>query len=226
MAKPTLRVIPLGGLGEIGRNMLALEYDEQIVVIDAGLMFPEEEMLGVDLVLPDITYLVERKERVLAFLLTHGHEDHVGSLPYVLPRVNAPIYGTRLTLGLLKNKLREHKVLDSARLHEVKAGDRVDVGPFKVDFIHVAHSIPDGVALAIETPVGVVVHTGDFKMDQTPADGRPTDMARLSHYGDRGVLLLMSDSTNAEREGFTLSERVVGEAFQEIFARYGGIFFL
>jgi ribonuclease J len=202
--------------------MMALEYDEQIVVVDAGLMFPEEEMLGVDLVLPDITYLVERKEHVLAFLLTHGHEDHVGSLPYVLPRINAPIYGTRLTLGLLKNKLREHKLLDSAQLHEVKAGDRIELGPFKVEFIHVAHSIPDGVALAIETPAGVVIHTGDFKMDQTPADGRPTDMARLSNYGDRGVLLLMSDSTNAEREGFTLSERVVGEAFQEIFGQCPG----
>jgi ribonuclease J len=220
--KTLLRAIPLGGLGEIGRNMMALEYDEQIVVVDAGLMFPEEEMLGVDLVLPDITYLVERKEHVLAFLLTHGHEDHVGSLPYVLPRVNAPIYGTRLTLGLLKNKLREHKQLDSAQLHEVKAGDRIELGPFKVEFIHVAHSIPDGVALAIETPAGVVIHTGDFKMDQTPADGRPTDMARLSNYGDRGVLMLMSDSTNAEREGFTLSERVVGEAFQEIFGQCPG----
>ncbi len=220
--KPLLRAIPLGGLGEIGRNMMALEYDEQIVVVDAGLMFPEEEMLGVDLVLPDITYLVERKEHVLAFLLTHGHEDHVGSLPYVLPRVNAPIYGTRLTLGLLKNKLREHKLLDSAQLHEVKSGDRIELGPFKVEFIHVAHSIPDGVALAIETPAGIVIHTGDFKMDQTPADGRPTDMARLSNYGDRGVLMLMSDSTNAEREGFTLSERVVGEAFQEIFGQCPG----
>jgi ribonuclease J len=220
--KPLLRAIPLGGLGEIGRNMMALEYDEQIVVVDAGLMFPEEEMLGVDLVLPDITYLVERKEHVLAFLLTHGHEDHVGSLPYVLPRLNAPVYGTRLTLGLLKNKLREHKLLDSAQLHEVKAGDRIELGPFKVEFIHVAHSIPDGVALAIETPAGIVIHTGDFKMDQTPADGAPTDMARLSHYGDRGVLMLMSDSTNAEREGFTLSERVVGEAFQEIFGQCPG----
>jgi ribonuclease J len=220
--KPLLRAIPLGGLGEIGRNMMALEYDEQIVVVDAGLMFPEEEMLGVDLVLPDITYLVERKDHVLAFLLTHGHEDHVGSLPYVLPRLNAPVYGTRLTLGLLKNKLREHKLLDSAQLHEVKAGDRIELGPFKVEFIHVAHSIPDGVALAIETPAGIVIHTGDFKMDQTPADGAPTDMARLSHYGDRGVLMLMSDSTNAEREGFTLSERVVGEAFQEIFGQCPG----
>jgi ribonuclease J len=220
--RPVLRLIPLGGLGEIGRNMLAVEYDEQIVVIDAGLMFPEEEMLGVDLVLPDITYLVERKERVLAFLLTHGHEDHVGSLPYILPRVNAPIYGTRLTLGLLKNKLREHRLLEAAELREVKAGDRVELSPFKVEFIHVAHSIPDGVALAVETPAGMLIHTGDFKMDQTPADGRPTDMARLSSYGDRGVLLLMSDSTNAEREGFTLSERVVGEAFQEIFAQCPG----
>jgi len=205
-----LRAIPLGGLGEIGRNMMALEYDENIVVIDAGLMFPEEEMLGVDLVLPDVTYLAERKEKVLGFLLTHGHEDHVGALPYILPKVNAPIYGSRLTLGFIKNKLREHKLVEQADLREVKAGDVVELGPFKTEFIHVAHSIPDTTALAIETPVGMVIHSGDFKMDQTPVDMRPTDMARLSHFGDRGVMLLMSDSTNAERDGFTPSERTIG----------------
>lgn len=220
--KPRLRAIPLGGLGEIGRNMMALEYDEQIVVIDAGLMFPEEEMLGVDLVLPDVTYLAERKDKVLGFLLTHGHEDHVGALPYVLPKVNAPIFGSRLTLGLIKNKLREHKLVEQADLREVKAGDVVELGPFKTEFIHVAHSIPDTTALAIETPVGMVVHSGDFKMDQTPVDGRPTDMARLSHFGDGGVLLLMSDSTNAERDGFTPSERTIGEAFHELFGQCPG----
>jgi ribonuclease J len=209
-------------LGEIGRNMMALEYDENIVVIDAGLMFPEEEMLGVDLVLPDVTYLQERKEKVLGFLLTHGHEDHVGALPYILPRVSAPIYGSRLTLGFIKNKLREHKLVEQADLREIKAGDVVELGPFKVEFIHVAHSIPDTTALAIETPVGMVIHTADFKMDQTPVDGKPTDMARLSHFGNRGVMLLMSDSTNAERDGFTPSERTIGEAFQELFGQVSG----
>jgi ribonuclease J len=220
--QPKLRAIPLGGLGEIGRNMMALEYDENIVVIDAGLMFPEEEMLGVDLVLPDVTYLAERKDKVLAFLLTHGHEDHVGSLPYILPKVSAPIYGSRLTLGFIKNKLKEHRLAEQVDLREIKAGDVVELGPFKVEFIHVAHSIPDTTALAIETPVGMVIHSGDFKMDQTPVDGQPTDMARLSHFGNRGVMLLMSDSTNAERDGFTPSERTIGEAFQELFGQCSG----
>jgi ribonuclease J len=223
MAKrPRLRLIPLGGLGEIGRNMMAVEYDEEIVVIDAGLMFPEEEMLGVDLVLPDVTYLIERKEKVRGFLLTHGHEDHVGALPYILPRVNAPLYGSRLTLGFVKNKLKEHRLAAEVEMHEVKAGDVVELPPFKIEFIHVAHSIPDTTALAIETPVGMLVHSADFKMDQTPVDGQPTDMARLSHYGNRGVMLLMSDSTNAERDGFTPSERTIGDAFQEIFGQVSG----
>jgi ribonuclease J len=220
--RPKLRAIPLGGLGEIGRNMMVLEYDDNIVVIDAGLMFPEEEMLGVDLVLPDVSYLAERKDKVLGFLTTHGHEDHVGALPYVLPTVGAPVYGSRLTIGFIKNKLREHKALQEADLREIKAGDTVQLGPFKAEFIHVAHSIPDTTALAIETPAGMVVHSGDFKMDQTPVDGRPTDMARLSNVGDRGVLLLMSDSTNAERDGFTPSERSIGDAFQEIFGMCPG----
>jgi ribonuclease J len=220
--QPKLRAIPLGGLGEIGRNMMALEYDENIVVIDAGLMFPEEEMLGVDLVLPDVTYLQERKDKVLGFLLTHGHEDHVGALPYILPKVSAPIYGSRLTLGFIKNRLKEHKLVEQVDLREIKAGDVVELGPFKVEFIHVAHSIPDTTALAIETPVGMVIHSGDFKMDQTPVDGQPTDMARLSHFGNRGVMLLMSDSTNAERDGFTPSERTIGEAFQELFGQVSG----
>jgi ribonuclease J len=222
VAKPVLRVIPLGGLGEIGRNMMVLEYDDQIIVVDAGFMFPEEEMLGVDLVLPDITYLVERRERVRAILLTHGHEDHVGALPFVLPRLQVPVYGSRLTLGLIRNKLREHKALSTAELREVKTGDRVELGPFKVEFVHVAHSIPDGFALAIETPAGMVIHSGDFKMDQTPVDGRPTDMARLAQLGEGGVLLLMSDSTNSERDGFTASERTIGTAFQELFAQSPG----
>jgi len=217
-----LRTVPLGGLGEIGRNMLLLEYDRHIIAIDAGLMFPEEEMLGVDLVLPDVSYLLERKDNLLAFVLTHGHEDHVGALPYILPRIKAPIYGSRLTLGLIRSKLKEHHLLGESELREIRAGDVVELGPFRIEFIHVAHSIPDTLALAIQTPVGMVVHSGDFKMDQTPVDGRPTDMARLSALGDRGVLLLMSDSTNAERDGFTPSERLVGEAFHDIFARCAG----
>jgi ribonuclease J len=217
-----LRVIPLGGLGEIGRNMMAIEYDDQIVVIDAGLMFPEEEMLGVDLVLPDVTYLMERKENVRGFLLTHGHEDHVGALPYILPRVPAPIYGSRLTLGLVKNKLKEHRLVNEVVMHEVNAGDVVELPPFRAEFIHVAHSIPDTTALAIETPVGMIIHSADFKMDQTPVDGQPTDMARLSHFGNRGVVLLMSDSTNAERDGFTPSERTIGEAFEDLFGQCPG----
>jgi len=179
-------------------------------------------MLGVDLVLPDVTYLQERKDKVLAFLLTHGHEDHVGALPYILPKVSAPIYGSRLTLGFIKNRLKEHKLVEQVDLREIKAGDVVELGPFKVEFIHVAHSIPDTTALAIETPVGMVIHSGDFKMDQTPVDGQPTDMARLSHFGNRGVMLLMSDSTNAERDGFTPSERTIGEAFQELFGQCPG----
>src|SRR4029077_14200347 len=220
--QPRLRAIPLGGLGEIGRNMMALEYDENIVVIDAGLMFPEEEMLGVDLVLPDVTYLQERKDKVLGFLLTHGHEDHVGALPYILPKVSAPIYGSRLTLGFIKNRLKEHKLVDQVDLREIKAGDVVELGPFKVEFIHVAHSIPDTPALAIETPVGMVIHSGDIKMDQTPVDGQPTDMARLSHLGNRGVILLVYDSTNVHRDGLTPSERTIGEAFQELFGQVSG----
>src|SRR5260370_7435064 len=169
--------------------MMALEYDENIVVIDDGLMLPEEEMLGVDLVLPDVTYLQERKEKVLAFLLTHGHEDHVGSLPYIRPKVSAPIYGSRLTLGFIKNKLREHKLVEQVDLHEIKAGDVVELGPFKVEFIHVAHSIPDTTALAIQTPVGMVIHTPNFNMDQTPLDPNPTAMPPLSHFPNPPLLL-------------------------------------
>jgi ribonuclease J len=209
-------------LGEIGRNMMALDYDDRIVVIDAGLMFPEEEMLGVDLVLPDVTYLQERKDKVVAYLLTHGHDDHVGALPYILPRVPAPIYGSRLTLGFLKNKLREHRLGEGLEFREITAGDVVEIPPFRVEFIHVAHSIPDTTALAIETPLGIVLHSADFKMDMTPVDGRPTDMASLSRYGDRGVMLLMSDSTNAERDGFTPSERMIGEVFEDLFPQCPG----
>ena len=217
-----LRVIPLGGLGEIGLNMMALEYGERIVVVDAGLMFPKEEMLGVDLVIPDISYLTERADRVEAILLTHGHEDHIGALPFVLRALNKPMYGTRMTLGLVRNKLKEHHLLGSAVMHEVNPGDVVNLPPFSVEFIHVAHSIPGATALAIRTPAGILLHSGDFKLDQTPVDGRPTDMARLGAYGDEGVRLFMSDSTNAEMDGSTGSEQIVGEAFRNIFPHATG----
>ncbi len=218
MAKePKLALIPLGGLGEIGKNMMAVRFGENILVIDCGLMFPEEEMLGIDVVIPDITYLLENKDAVRGIVLTHGHEDHIGALPYVLKQLNVPIYGTRLTLGLLQGKLKEQGVAGEANLQVVKPRDTVMIGPFKVEFIRVSHSIPDAVAVAIHTPVGVVVHTGDFKIDQTPVDGEVTDFYRLAQLGERGVLVLLSDSTNVERPGYTMSERMVGSTFDETF---------
>ncbi|MEA2647055.1 MAG: ribonuclease [Chloroflexota bacterium] len=217
-----LRVIPLGGLGEIGINMMAIEYDDRILVVDAGLMFPKEEMLGVDLVIPDITYLVERADRVEAIILTHGHEDHIGALPFVIDRLRVPMYGTRMTLGLVRQKLKDRKRLTDAVMHEVKAGDVVNLPPFSVEFIHVAHSIPGTTALAITTPAGIVMHSGDFKLDQTPVDGHPTDIGKLGEYGRKGVLLFMSDSTNAEQEGHTPSEQLVGDAFRGIFPHAEG----
>jgi ribonuclease J len=217
-----MKVIPLGGLGEIGCNMMAIELDDRILVIDAGLMFPKEEMLGVDLVIPDITYLRDHADTVEAIVLTHGHEDHIGALPFVAEVLRVPIYGTRMTLGLARNKLKEHKRLEGTQLNEVQPGDTITLGPFSVEFIHVAHSIPGTVALAITTRAGIVIHSGDFKLDDTPVDGWPTDLARLGAYGDQGVLLFLSDSTNAEVDGHTQSERVVGEAFRQIFPEATG----
>lgn len=217
MAKePKLALIPLGGLGEIGKNMMAVRFGENILVIDCGLMFPEEEMLGIDVVIPDITYLLENKDAVRGIVLTHGHEDHIGALPYVLKQLNVPIYGTRLTLGLLQGKLKEQGVAGEASMHVVKPRDTVTIGPFKVEFIRVSHSI-DAVAVAVHTPVGVIVHTGDFKIDQTPVDGEVTDFYRFAQLGERGVLVLLSDSTNVERPGYTMSERMVGATFDDIF---------
>jgi ribonuclease J len=217
-SKKRLKVIPLGGLGEIGKNITAFEYGDDIIVVDCGMAFPDDEMLGIDIVLPDITYLVNNKERVRGIIVTHGHEDHIGALPYVLKELNVPVYGTRLSLGLLEYKLEEHGILSSCKLQTVSQGQTIELGAFKVEFIRSTHSIADTVALAIHTPVGVVVHTSDFKVDYTPIAGEAIDLPRFAELGRKGVLLLMCDSTNVERQGYTMSERTVGETFEEIFA--------
>lgn len=212
-----LQIIPLGGLGEIGKNMTVIRYGDEMIVIDAGLMFPDDDMLGIDLVIPDISYLVENKEMVKAIVLTHGHEDHIGALPYVMKQLtDVPVYGTQLTLGILEGRLRENGV-SSNNLVTVKAGDTIRAACFNVGFIRVSHSIADAVGLAIKTPVGTVVHTGDFKIDQTPVDGKVMDLQKFAEVGESGVLVLMADSTNAERPGFTMSERSVGQAFDNAF---------
>jgi ribonuclease J len=218
------RIVPLGGLGEVGKNMTVYEADGAIVVVDAGLAFPRDEHLGVDLVLPDFTYLREREQMVRAVVLTHGHEDHVGALPYLMREVRVPlVLATRLTLALVKSKLDEHGLLRAAELQELMPGDDpVDVGPFQLELVRMAHSIPDAAAVVLETPGGRVVHTGDYKLDHTPVDGQRTDVGRLAEIGSRGVDLLLGDSTNAERAGVTESERVVGEAFRQIFPRREG----
>lgn len=215
--KAKLKIAALGGLEEIGKNMTMLEYGNDIMVIDCGLAFPEDDMLGIDLVIPDVTYLIKNIDKVRGIVLTHGHEDHIGALPYILKQLNVPVFGTLLTLGLLENKLREHKMLDKTVLHTVVPRERVNLGQFNVEFIHTNHSIADSVALAIHTPIGTVVHTGDFKVDYTPIDGEIIDLQRFGELGKEGVLLLMSDSTNAERKGFTMSEKNVGKVFEKIF---------
>ena len=217
-----LQIIPLGGVLEIGKNMTAFRYKDQILVVDAGLMFPEEEMLGVDIVIPDITYLEDNADKVLGIVLTHGHEDHIGALPYVLKRLDVPVYGTPLTLGFLTNKLTEHKIIDYVRLNEVQCGSVLQFGDFTVEWVRVSHSIPDVSALIIKTPVGTVVHTADFKFDQSPVDGNLIDVSRLAQVGDKGVMLLLCDTTNVEKPGFALSESIVGETFDKIFAAAEG----
>jgi ribonuclease J len=216
-----LEIVPLGGVGEFGMNMLALTWGETTIVVDAGVMFPDTDLLGVDLIVPDLTYL-QQKGRVAALVLTHGHEDHIGGVPYVLPLVDGPIFGTPLTLAMLEPKLEEHGLDVAARLRPVRPRDRVVVGPFEIEFIRVTHSMPDCVALAIQTPAGVVVHTGDFKIDQTPIDGQHFDMHRFAELGTAGVLALFADSTNIDRRGFTGSEVEVVEAFEEIFTSVTG----
>lgn len=212
-----LKIIPLGGLQEIGKNITAFELGSDIIVIDCGLAFPEDDMLGIDLVIPDVSYLVKNKEKIKGIILTHGHEDHIGGLPYILKEINVPVYGTRLTLGLLEYKLEEHGLMSMVRLERTEPGETIELGAFKIEFIRSTHSIADSVALAIHTSVGIVVHTSDFKIDYTPIEGKPMDLARLAELGRKGVLLLMCDSTNVEREGYTMSERTVGESFEEIF---------
>lgn len=216
-SKLKLSIIPLGGVGEIGKNMTAYRYGDDIIVVDAGLKFPEEEMLGIDAVIPDITYLLDNRDKVKGIFLTHGHEDHIGGLPYILKQLNVPFYGTRLTLGLVENKLREHGLLETSKMHVIDGNSVVQLGAFQVSFFYSNHSIPDTGGFAIETPEGIVVHTGDFKIDHTPVDGRAAELQKLAAYGAKGVLALVSDSTNAEREGFTPSERVVGKAIDDIF---------
>ncbi len=211
-----VQIIPLGGLGEIGKNMTVFRYGDDIILIDAGLMFPEDDMLGIDLVIPDISYLLENKDKVKAIFLTHGHEDHIGALPYVLKQLEVPVYGTALTLGILQGRLRENGVSDE-NLITIKPGDRVGAGTFNLEFIRVNHSIPDAVSIVIKTPIGTIIHTGDFKFDQTPVDGQVTQFNKFAEFGDAGVLALLADSTNAERPGFTQSEKMVGQTFDDEF---------
>ena len=216
--KPKLKIIPLGGLHEVGKNITVFEYENEILVVDCGLSFPEDDMLGVDLVIPDITYLEKNVDKIKGLVITHGHEDHIGSVPYLLKKINIPIYATRLAAGLIRNKLEEHKLLRSTKLIEVMQGETIQLGKnFSVEFIRSSHSIPDSVMLAITTPAGTILHTGDFKVDYTPIDGKLMDFGRIAEIGNKGVLALMSDSTNSERKGFTMSESSVGEVFDKLF---------
>jgi ribonuclease J len=219
MSDKRLQIIPLGGLGEFGMNSMALRYDDDVIVIDAGMMFPDAELLGVDIVTPDFKYLEENAEKVRGLVLTHGHEDHIGGVPFLLAQLNVPVYGTAFTLALVERRLEEHQMLDDARLNIVKPGEKLELGPFSIEFVHVTHSIVQCVALAITTPLGVIIHTGDFKVDPTPTDNELFDLHTLAEYGKRGVLLLMSDSTNVDRPGYTESERAVAPRLEDLFVR-------
>ena len=215
-----LKIIPLGGLEQIGMNITAFEYEDSIIVVDCGLSFPADDMLGIDLVIPDVTYLKDNLDKVKGFMITHGHEDHIGALPYVLRDVNVPVYATRLTMGIIENKLREHNLMKGTKRKVVKFGQSINLGKFRVEFIRTNHSIVDAAALAIYSPAGVVVHTGDFKVDYTPVFGDAIDLQRFAELGKKGVLALMCDSTNAERPGFTPSERTVGKTFDNLFEEH------
>ncbi|MGL4912571.1 MAG: ribonuclease J [Romboutsia sp.] len=222
MNKDNVKIIPLGGLGEIGKNITAIEYKEEIIVIDGGISFPDEDMYGVDLVIPDIKYLLDNKSKVKGMFLTHGHEDHIGAIPYILKQLDMPVYGTKLTLGLVENKLKEHNILKQTKLKPVRTGQTIKLENLKVEFIGVTHSIADACALAIHTPMGVILHTGDFKIDYTPIDGRMTNLNRMAALGRKGVLLLMADSTNVERSGHSLSEKTIGETLNRVFSTAKG----
>jgi ribonuclease J len=222
MKEKVLRIIPLGGLGEVGRNMMVYEYDDQILVVDAGLMFPENDMLGIDYIIPDITYLAQNRAKVQAVVITHGHEDHIGAISHLLEEIPAPVYATPLTIGLLEAKLARNGKGSRFSLNTINAGESITVGDFKVEFFHVCHSIPDGVGLGITTPAGLVVHSGDYKFDHTPVDNWPSDYAKLAEFAERGVLALLADSTNAERPGWTPSERVVDAALDKVFREAPG----
>jgi ribonuclease J len=219
MADKKLQIVPLGGLGEFGMNCMAVRYGDDIIVLDAGMMFPDAELLGVDIVTPDFTYLEQNREHVRGLILTHGHEDHIGGIPFLLAQMNIPVYGTAFTLALVERRLEEHQMLDSAKLHKIKPGGKLALGPFSIEFIHVTHSIVSCVLLAITTPLGVIIHTGDYKVDPTPTDNELFDLHTLAEYGKRGVLLLMSDSTNVDRPGYTESERAVGPRLEDLFVR-------
>ncbi len=222
MSLNSLRIVPLGGLGEIGKNMMVYEYEDDILIVDTGIMFPENDMLGIDYIIPDFQYVINRRNKVRGIVITHGHEDHTGAIAHVLDEIDAPIYATPLTRGLLEVKLARSGKLDKAQLHTVQAGEKIKVGVFEIEFAHVCHSIPDGVALGITTPEGLVVHTGDYKFDHTPVDNWPTDYAKLSEWAGRGVLALLADSTNADTPGWTPSERVIDPAFDEVFREAKG----
>src|SRR5580693_9795063 len=219
MSDQKLQIIPLGGLGEFGMNSMAVRYGDDIIVLDAGMMFPDAELMGVDIVTPDFTYLEQNAAHVRGLILTHGHEDHIGGIPFLLAQISIPVYGTAFTLALVERRLEEHEMLDEADLKAIKPGDVLTLGPFSIEFIHVTHSIVSSVALAITTPLGVVIHTGDFKVDPTPTENNLFDLHTLAAYGKRGVLLLMSDSTNVDRPGYTESERAVGPRLEDLFVR-------
>jgi len=212
-----LRIIPLGGLGEVGKNMMAYQYEENILVVDTGLMFPENDMLGIDYIIPDFEYLIQNRQKIRGVIITHGHEDHTGAIHHLMQQINAPIYATPLTRGLVEIKLSRGGLLDKVQLNTIQAGEKVQIGPFSVEFFHVCHSIPDGVGLGITTPAGLVIHTGDYKFDHTPVDNWPTDYAKLADFAGRGVLALLADSTNADKPGWTPSERVIDPAFDQVF---------
>lgn len=220
--KEKIKIIPLGGINEIGKNLTAFEYKEDIIVIDCGLKFPDEDMFGIDIVIPDISYLIKNKDKVKGIFLTHAHEDHIGALPYVLKQLNVPVYGTKLTLGIVETKLKEHGLLSSVELIRINPKDIIKLDSMSVEFIKTNHSIADSVAIAIHTPIGVVIHTGDFKVDYTPIDGEIIDLARFAELGKKGVLMLLADSTNVERPGYTMSESTVGKTFENIFSTAKG----